>query len=238
MRESVAGARRLADAARRLRREGGVTARQSRGQGAMDLLPGGPFPDLDLPDHTGRPRTLSEIAGGDPLALFTSRGWWCPKEQRYMRELCRLQDEFEVAYSRIVVAQRRPARGPVRLPGRARRPLRLPLRRRAPLAAAARACSRAPTPFTTPTAGGLHALPRSDDPPCLRRLLVLGPAHDGGAAARHARDHPRDPQGLGGPGGVRAPFAFLVFDGQRLSDDARARAGGCGSTRAACRARR
>lgn len=69
----------------------------------MDLHPGGRFPDLDLPDHTGRPRTLSEIAGGDPIALITSRGWWCPKEQRYMRELVRLQDEFEVAYTRIAV---------------------------------------------------------------------------------------------------------------------------------------
>jgi peroxiredoxin len=61
------------------------------------------FPDLDLPDHSGRPRQLSEIAGGDPLALVFSRGWWCPKEQRYMRELVRLQDEFEVAYCRIAV---------------------------------------------------------------------------------------------------------------------------------------
>jgi peroxiredoxin len=65
--------------------------------------PGDRFPDLDLPDHTGRERTLSEVAGGDPVALLTSRGWWCPKEQRYMRELCRLQDELEVAYARVVV---------------------------------------------------------------------------------------------------------------------------------------
>jgi peroxiredoxin len=61
------------------------------------------FPDLDLPDHTGRPRLLSEIAGGDPVTLITSRGWWCPKEQRYLRELVRLQDEFEVAYAKLVV---------------------------------------------------------------------------------------------------------------------------------------
>jgi len=67
------------------------------------VKPGDTFPDLDLPDHTGRPRMLSELAGGDPLVLLTSRGWWCPKEQRYMRELCRLQDELEVAYARIVV---------------------------------------------------------------------------------------------------------------------------------------
>jgi peroxiredoxin len=70
---------------------------------AGELVSGKPFPDLDLPDHTGRERRLSELAGGDPVALFTSRGWWCPKEQRYMRELCRLQDEFEVAYARMVV---------------------------------------------------------------------------------------------------------------------------------------
>jgi peroxiredoxin len=69
----------------------------------VDLAPGARFPDLDLPDHTGRPRLLSELAGGDPMALITSRGWWCPKEQRYLRELARVQDEFEVAYSRIVV---------------------------------------------------------------------------------------------------------------------------------------
>jgi peroxiredoxin len=70
---------------------------------SADLAPGEQFPDLDLPDHTGCPRTLSELAGSDPVALFTSRGWWCPKEQRYLRELCRLQDEFEVAYARMVV---------------------------------------------------------------------------------------------------------------------------------------
>ena len=69
----------------------------------MDLSPPERFPDLDLPDHTGRPRLLSELAGGDPLVLVTSRGWWCPKDQRYMRELTDLQDEFEVAYTRIAV---------------------------------------------------------------------------------------------------------------------------------------
>jgi peroxiredoxin len=70
---------------------------------AAQLEPGKPFPDLDLPDHTGRERRLSELAGGDPVALITSRGWWCPKEQRYMRELCELQNVFEVAYARIAV---------------------------------------------------------------------------------------------------------------------------------------
>ena len=68
----------------------------------MDLTAGRTFPDLDLPDHSGRPRTLSELAGGDPVVLLTSRGWWCPKEQRYLR-LTAIQSEFEVAYARIVV---------------------------------------------------------------------------------------------------------------------------------------
>jgi len=67
------------------------------------LVPGAMFPDLELPDHTGRVRRLSEVAGGDPLVLLTSRGWWCPKEQRYLGNLVELQDEFEVAYARIAV---------------------------------------------------------------------------------------------------------------------------------------
>lgn len=69
----------------------------------MKLETGQAFPDLDLPDHTGRARRLSEVAGGDPVVLLFSRGWWCPKEQRHLREVTALQNEFEVAYARIVV---------------------------------------------------------------------------------------------------------------------------------------
>jgi hypothetical protein len=64
------------------------------------LKPGATFPDLDLPDHTGRPRTLSELAGGDPLALLTSRGWWCPKQQlrQDLREISRtIRADWELA---------------------------------------------------------------------------------------------------------------------------------------------
>ncbi len=67
------------------------------------LTPGERFPDLELPDHEGRPRRLAELPGGDPLVLCFSRGWWCPKEQRFLRGLVALQDELEVAYARIVV---------------------------------------------------------------------------------------------------------------------------------------
>jgi peroxiredoxin len=76
---------------------------QTPPDGTARPAPGTYFPDLELPDHTGRQRRLSELAGGDPLVLITSRGWWCPKEQRYLRELVRLQDELEVAYARLVV---------------------------------------------------------------------------------------------------------------------------------------
>lgn len=67
------------------------------------MRPGEVFPDLDLPDHTGRPRLLSDLAGGDPVVLLFSRGWWCPKEQRHLRAMTALQDEMEVAYARMVV---------------------------------------------------------------------------------------------------------------------------------------
>ncbi len=59
------------------------------------------LPDLELRDHTGSVRRLSELADGDPLVLHTFRGHWCPKEQRFFRRLVALQDELEVAYTRI-----------------------------------------------------------------------------------------------------------------------------------------
>ena len=67
-----------------------------------DLVPGRRFPDLELPDHNGVPRRLTELAEGDPLIVNFFRGWWCPKEQAFFRGLVRLQDEVEVAYTRIV----------------------------------------------------------------------------------------------------------------------------------------
>src|SRR6266511_2655051 len=63
--------------------------------------PGGRFPDLELPDHAGNRRSLSELAAGDPLYLNFYRGFWCPKEQAFFRRLVRLQDEAEVAYTRF-----------------------------------------------------------------------------------------------------------------------------------------
>lgn len=67
-----------------------------------DLVPGEVFPDVELPDVDGHRRRLSELAGGDPLVLHTYRGWWCPKERAYARELVRQQDGWEVSYIRVV----------------------------------------------------------------------------------------------------------------------------------------
>src|SRR6266567_8534672 len=67
-----------------------------------DLAPGSRFPDLELADHAGIRRRITELAEGDPLVLNFFRGWWCPKEQAFFRRLVRLQDEAEVAYSRFL----------------------------------------------------------------------------------------------------------------------------------------
>ena len=68
-----------------------------------DLVPGNPFPDLRLPDHTGAPRRLSLIADNHPLVVAFVRGWWCPKEQIRLRNLVAMQDEIQREYGRIAV---------------------------------------------------------------------------------------------------------------------------------------
>jgi len=60
------------------------------------------LPNVTLPDQSGDLRSLSELAGEDPLVLQTFRGHWCPKEQRFFRRLVALQDELEVGYARLV----------------------------------------------------------------------------------------------------------------------------------------
>ncbi|HEU5213419.1 MAG TPA: redoxin domain-containing protein [Gaiellaceae bacterium] len=66
-----------------------------------DLVVGNPFPDIRLPETTGRELALSEIAAGRPLALAFVRGWWCPKEQVRVRGLVALQEEIQREYGRI-----------------------------------------------------------------------------------------------------------------------------------------
>jgi peroxiredoxin len=39
-----------------------------------DIVPGGMFPDYELPDQSGAMRRLSELQGFDPMILVLSRG--------------------------------------------------------------------------------------------------------------------------------------------------------------------
>jgi peroxiredoxin len=82
------------------------TARDASGAVGVDavgkLAVGGQVPDVELLDHAGNERRLSQLVGGDPTVLQFYRGWWCPKEQAFFRRLLALQEDAEVAYSRIL----------------------------------------------------------------------------------------------------------------------------------------
>jgi peroxiredoxin len=67
-----------------------------------DIVPGAVFPDYDLPDHSGKQRSLSELQGGDPLVLVLSRGGFCPRDRRQHEGLLQLHREAEVGYCRLV----------------------------------------------------------------------------------------------------------------------------------------
>jgi peroxiredoxin len=67
-----------------------------------DIVPGGIFPDYELPDHTGTPRTLSELQGRDPLVVLLSRGHFCPKEHQHHLALVSFQSQVAVAYTQMV----------------------------------------------------------------------------------------------------------------------------------------
>ena len=68
-----------------------------------DLVPGNPFPDISLPEHTGRELSLAEISSAQPLVLCFVRGWWCPKEQVRLANIVGLQEELQREYGRIAV---------------------------------------------------------------------------------------------------------------------------------------
>jgi peroxiredoxin len=71
--------------------------------GVRGLAPGTRLPDLTLPDSDGHPRRLLDLPGGDPLVLHLHRGWFCPKDRTYLREvLVPLSRELAVAYARVV----------------------------------------------------------------------------------------------------------------------------------------
>src|SRR5258708_1192097 len=66
------------------------------------IQPGARLPDYELPDHTGRRRTLSSIQGADPMILILSRGAFCPKDRQQHRLLVPMEPEMGVAYTKMV----------------------------------------------------------------------------------------------------------------------------------------
>jgi peroxiredoxin len=67
-----------------------------------DIVPGGTFPDYELPDHEEVPRKLSDLQGRDPLVVLLARGHYCPKEHQHHLMLAAFQPQIAVAYTQVV----------------------------------------------------------------------------------------------------------------------------------------
>jgi peroxiredoxin len=67
-----------------------------------DITVGATFSDYELLDHTGTRRRLSELQGQDPMILVLSRGHYCPRDRRQLRNLVDLYPEIKVAYTKLV----------------------------------------------------------------------------------------------------------------------------------------
>ena len=194
--------------------DGPVARRGHDGRGPRVI--GEVFPDLVLCDHAGNERSLSDLVVGDPTVVQTYRGWWCPKEQAFFRALVALQDEMEVAYTRIVSISIDPP--PVTAAFRAGLGARWTFLCDPDRVAQERA---RPTRddrhgLSTLRAGRLHALPGPDGAPRVRRLLVLGAPDPRGAAPGHARDHAGRPPRLARPDAMT--WHWLALVGERPAD--------------------
>jgi peroxiredoxin len=66
-----------------------------------DIVPGGTFPDYELPDQDRVTRKLSEIQGDDPMILTLARGHYCPKEHQQHLELAAHVPKLVVGYTKI-----------------------------------------------------------------------------------------------------------------------------------------
>ena len=81
---------------------------------------GEPFPEFELPDHTKRPRRLTQFTqpslldeklgfrDGYPLILVFGRGFFCPRDQEQMRQLVQFQSELAVNYCKLVTVSTDP----------------------------------------------------------------------------------------------------------------------------------
>lgn len=69
---------------------------------ATELKPGLTLPDYELPDHTGVPRRLSLLQGGDPMVLVLSRGHFCPKDRQQLLGLREFSQHCVVGFTQLV----------------------------------------------------------------------------------------------------------------------------------------
>jgi len=67
-----------------------------------NIVIGAQFPDYELSDQSGQRRRLSDLQGSDPMILVLSRGHYCPKDRRQLRNLVELYPEIRVAYTKVV----------------------------------------------------------------------------------------------------------------------------------------
>jgi peroxiredoxin len=67
-----------------------------------DMVPGGTFPDYELPDQTSTLQKLSKLQGDDPMILTLARGHYCPKEHQQHQQLAAFYPQIAVAYTKIV----------------------------------------------------------------------------------------------------------------------------------------
>ena len=67
-----------------------------------DIVPGAPFPDYVLPDHTETPRRLSDLQSGDPMVVVLIRGFFCPKDRVQLQGLAWFYKQLVVGTTRLV----------------------------------------------------------------------------------------------------------------------------------------
>jgi len=79
-----------------------VAERRKEPQMRPDVKVGAAFPDYELTDHAGKRRKLSELQGEDPMILVLSRGHFCQKDRRQMRNLVEFYPELKVGYTKLV----------------------------------------------------------------------------------------------------------------------------------------
>jgi cold shock CspA family protein/peroxiredoxin len=85
-----------------------------------NLRVGDTFPDFELPDHRKKPRRLGRFTApsildeklgftdGYPLIVVFGRGFFCPRDQRQMRQLVQFQSELAVNYGKLVTVSTDP----------------------------------------------------------------------------------------------------------------------------------